>query len=157
METVKTIEGHADYIRCLMVHPILPLIFSSSDDASIRIWNWEDNFNLMSILVEHVHYVMQIRVNPKDLNSFASASLDLTIKVNIITAALLNQAYLFLGLELNQVMIKSSTSVRANYSLIGHESGVNCVDYYKGDKPYIVSGADDSYIIRHCNNNAYIL
>ena len=49
-------------------------------------------------------------------------------------------------------MIKPSTPVRANYSLIGHESGVNCVDYYKGDKPYIVSGADDSYIIRHCNN-----
>lgn len=26
----------------------------------------------------------------------------------------------------------------------GHEKGVNCVDYYTGgDKPYLISGADD--------------
>ena len=31
-----------------------------------------------------------------------------------------------------------------NFTLEGHEKGVNCVDYYcGGDKPYLISGADD--------------
>lgn len=31
-----------------------------------------------------------------------------------------------------------------HYTLEGHERGVNCIDYYpSGDKPYILSGADD--------------
>lgn len=29
----------------------------------------------------------------------------------------------------------------------GHEKGVNCVDYYYGgDKPYLISGADDKLV-----------
>ena len=31
-----------------------------------------------------------------------------------------------------------------NFTLEGHEKGVNTVDYYAGgDKPYLISGADD--------------
>lgn len=34
-----------------------------------------------------------------------------------------------------------------NFTLEGHEKGVNCIDYYNGgDKPYLVSGADDNMI-----------
>ena len=34
-----------------------------------------------------------------------------------------------------------------NFTLEGHEKGVNCVDYYSGgDKPYLVSGADDRLV-----------
>ena len=34
-----------------------------------------------------------------------------------------------------------------NFTLEGHEKGVNCVDYYSGgDKPYLISGADDRLI-----------
>jgi coatomer subunit beta' len=62
MEKVKEFEAHADYIRCLEVHPSLPYVLSS-------------------------------------------------------------------------------------YTLEGHERGVNCVDYYpSGDKPYILSGADDQTV-----------
>lgn len=35
----------------------------------------------MIFLSGHTHYVMQICVNPKDNNTFATASLDKTIKV----------------------------------------------------------------------------
>ena len=35
----------------------------------------------------------------------------------------------------------------ANYTLKGHKNGVNCVDYFKGDKPYLASGADEGAII----------
>lgn len=34
-----------------------------------------------------------------------------------------------------------------NFTLEGHEKGVNCVDYYTGgDKPYLISGADDRLV-----------
>lgn len=34
-----------------------------------------------------------------------------------------------------------------NFTLEGHEKGVNCVDYYHGgDKPYLISGADDRMV-----------
>ena len=68
----------------------------------------------------HGHYVMMVVFNPKDPNTFASASLDRTIK------------------------IWNLGSTTPNYTLNGHEKGVNCVEYYHGgDKPYLVSGADD--------------
>lgn len=68
----------------------------------------------------HNHYVMQLVFNPKDHNTFASASLDHTVKV---------------------WSLGSSTP---NFTLEGHERGVNCVDYYLfGDKPYLASGSDD--------------
>ena len=66
---------------------------------------------------------MQVKFNPKDTNTFASASLDRTIKV--------------WGLN----------SPTPHYTLEGHERGVNCIDYYpSGDKPYILSGADDQLV-----------
>lgn len=41
----------------------------------------------------------------------------------------------------------SLSSPVANYTLEGHQKGVNCVEYYEGgDKPYLVSGADDKLI-----------
>lgn len=71
-----------------------------------------------------MHYVMAISFNPKDGGStFATASLDRTIKV------------------------WSLNSTTCNYTLEGHEKGVNCLDYYCGsDKPYIVSGGDDGMV-----------
>ncbi len=63
---------------------------------------------------------MQLVINPKDNNTFASASLDKTIKV------------------------WSLGSPQANFTLEGHEKGVNCVDYHpSADKPYLASGSDD--------------
>ena len=35
----------------------------------------------LQVFEGHTHYVMQVAINPKDNNQFASASLDKTIKV----------------------------------------------------------------------------
>ncbi|XP_021829141.1 coatomer subunit beta'-2-like [Prunus avium] len=68
----------------------------------------------------HSHYVMQVAFNPKDTDTFASASLDGTIKIWNIG------------------------SPTAEFSLDGHSKGVNCIDYVsRGDKPYLLSGSDD--------------
>lgn len=55
-----------------------------SDDLLIKLWNWERNWACQQVFEGHTHYVMQIVINPKDNNTFASASLDTTVKVRII-------------------------------------------------------------------------
>jgi len=120
MEKVREFEAHQDYIRCVEIHPTLPYILSCSDDMTIKLWDWNLDFDCTQMFEGHAHYVMQVKFNPKDTNTFASASLDRSIKV--------------WGLG----------SPVPHYTLEGHERGVNCIDYYpSGDKPYILSGADD--------------
>lgn len=123
LERVHMFEAHSDYIRSIVVHPTQPFILTSSDDMLIKLWNWEKQWACTQVFEGHTHYVMQIVINPKDNNTFASASLDRTVKV------------WQLG------------SVTPNFTLEGHEKGVNCVDYYHGgDKPYLISGADDRLV-----------
>ncbi|GFQ97770.1 coatomer subunit beta' [Trichonephila clavata] len=123
LERVQSVEAHSDYFRSIAVHPTQPFVLTSSDDMMIKLWNWEKNWTCTQVFEGHTHYVMQIVINPKDNNTFASASLDRTIKVWQL----------------------GSTS--ANFTLEGHEKGINCVDYYHGgDKPYLISGADDRLV-----------
>jgi coatomer subunit beta' len=123
MEKVKEWEAHTDYIRFVEVHPNRSVFLSSSDDMSIKLWDWDKNFDCIQVFEGHSHYVMMVRINPRDTNTFASASLDRTIKVWGLTAN------------------------TPHFSLESHEKGVNCVDYYPGgDKPYLLSGADDHVI-----------
>lgn len=120
LEKVCSFDAHTDYIRSIAVHPTQPLILTCSDDLTIKCWDWEKNWRCVQIFEGHTHYVMHVIFNPKDTNTFASASLDKTIKV------------------------WSLGSTSPNYTLDGHDKGVNCVDYYTGaDKPYLISGADD--------------
>ena len=122
-ERVKMFEAHTDYLRSLAVHPTLPYLLSSSDDMTIKMWNWDQNWVCVQTFEGHNHYVMQVEFNPKDTNTFASASLDRTIKVWGINSA------------------------TPHFSLEGHERGVNCISYFAGgDKPFILTGADDSTI-----------
>jgi len=87
---------------------------------TIKLWDWEKNWQCTRVFEDHGHYVMAVLFNPKDTNTFASASLDRTIKVWHLGAT------------------------RPNFTLTGHEKGVNCLDYFQGgDKPYLISGADD--------------
>lgn len=122
-DKVKTFEAHTDYIRSLAVHPTQPYLLSSSDDMLIKLWDWDKGWSCTQVFEGHSHYVMQVCFNPKDPNTFASASLDRTIKV------------------------WSVGQPTANFTLEGHEKGVNCVDYFTGgDRPYLISGADDKLV-----------
>ncbi|KAJ6801963.1 coatomer subunit beta'-1-like isoform X2 [Iris pallida] len=120
MDKVKVFEAHTDYIRCVAVHPTLPYVLSSSDDMLIKLWDWEKGWICTQIFEGHSHYVMQVTFNPKDTNTFASASLDRTIK------------------------IWNLGSPDPNFTLDAHLKGVNCVDYFTGgDRPYLITGSDD--------------
>ena len=66
---------------------------------------------------------MNIAVNPKDPNTFASSCLDRTIKM------------------------WSLGSPNPNFTMDAHEKGVNYVDFYPGaDRPYLVTASDDKTI-----------
>ena len=123
MDKVKAFEAHTDYIRSIAVHPTAPLLLTSSDDMLIKLWDWEKGWQCTMIFEGHAFYVMQVVFNPKDTNTFASCSLDRTIKVWNLGSPI------------------------PNFTLEGHEKGVNCVDYFSsGDRPYIISGADDKLV-----------
>jgi coatomer subunit beta' len=57
------------------------MLFAFKDDMTIKLWNWEKSWSCQQTFEGHTHYVMQIVINPKDNNTFASASLDRTVKV----------------------------------------------------------------------------
>jgi coatomer subunit beta' len=66
---------------------------------------------------------MNIAVNPKDTNTFASSCLDRTVKM------------------------WSLGSPNANFTMDAHDKGVNCVDFYPGaDRPYLATASDDKTI-----------
>lgn len=78
---------------------------------------------LMQIYEGHTHYIMNIAVNPKDTNTFASSCLDRTVKMWNIG------------------------SPTPNYTMDAHDKGVNYVDFYPGaDKPYLVTTGDDKTV-----------
>ncbi|CAF1960502.1 unnamed protein product [Rotaria magnacalcarata] len=123
LERLHQFEAHSDYIRSIAVHPTQSYILTSSDDMTIKLWDWDAKWALKQTFEGHIHYVMHIAINPKDNNTFASASLDRTVKVWQLGSS------------------------QPNFTLEGHEKGANCVDYYPGgDKPYLVSGGDDRRI-----------
>ena len=53
------------------------------DDMLIKLWDWDKKWTCTQVFEGHTHYVMQIVINPKDNNTFASASLDRTVKVTL--------------------------------------------------------------------------
>ncbi|CAL5199863.1 unnamed protein product [Lathyrus oleraceus] len=120
MEKIIEFEGHKDYIRSLDIHPFLPYVVSASDDQVLKLWNWKKGWSCDETFEGHTHYVMQVAFNPKDPSTFASTSLDGTLKI---------------------WTIDSSTP---NFTFEGHSKGVNCVDYFENnEKQYLLSGSDD--------------
>ena len=81
MEKIVEFEEHKDYIRSLAVHPFLPYVVSASDDQVLKVWNWKEGWSCVENFEGHSHYVMQVAFNPQDPSTFASASLDGTLKV----------------------------------------------------------------------------
>lgn len=123
LEKVKEFEAHSDFVRAIVVHPQESYIITCSDDASIKVWDYEKGFSVFRTMKDHNHFVMDVAINPRDPSKFASASMDKTVKVWNITS-----------------------ESKANFTLTGHTGGVNAVNFYNGDKPFIVSGSDDKTV-----------
>ncbi|TFY80045.1 hypothetical protein EWM64_g3966 [Hericium alpestre] len=122
-EKVVAFEAHPDYIRCLTVHPSASIVLTGSDDMTIKAWDWDKQWKCIQTYEGHTHYIMNIAVNPKDANTFASACLDRTVKIWSLGASV------------------------PNFTMEAHEKGVNYVEFYPGaDKPYLVTTGDDKTV-----------
>lgn len=117
-------EEHKDFVRDLLYLEKMDMMISCSDDKSIIIWELEArDLKKIRQLSEHKHFVMALAKNPKEPHVFASASLDGTLK------------------------LWNVNSTNSHMTLSGHQSGVNCVAFFSGDRALLLSGGDDKSII----------
>ena len=115
----------------------MPWILSTSDDQTIRIWNWQSRTQI-SILTGHCHYVMSADFHPtKDL--IVSASLDQTLR--LWDYSLLRKKYTSsTGTKRNDVVIGNEVELKS--IMEGHDRGVNWCHFHP-TLNLICSGADD--------------
>ncbi|VAI91834.1 unnamed protein product [Triticum turgidum subsp. durum] len=82
MEEIKSFEANDGRdIRSLATSPTRTFLLSASDDHMIKIWDWKDSWKCMRTFLGHGNCVTQVMFDLNDSNSFASASLDHTIKM----------------------------------------------------------------------------
>jgi coatomer subunit beta' len=79
----KSFDAHNSCITTLAVHPTDSFVLSSSDDDDhmIKLWDWNKDWKCTRTFQGHTDRVTQVTYNPKDKDSFASASWDGTVKV----------------------------------------------------------------------------
>jgi coatomer subunit beta' len=89
MEELDMIEAHdSQRIMCLAVNPTHSFVLSASDDHTIKLWDWTNGWQCIRTFEGHDDTVTQLIFDPRNSDSFASASLDQTIKVSF--SSLLN-------------------------------------------------------------------
>ncbi|XP_066339723.1 uncharacterized protein [Miscanthus floridulus] len=120
-EEVTSFDAHDSDITSLAVHPTDPLVLSSSEDRLIKLWDWKKNWECTRTFEGHSDRVTHVNFNPIGTSSFASASLDHTIKV---------------------WNISSPESIITTLS--DHPDGLVCIHSYRSDmKQYLIAGSCD--------------
>lgn len=77
---IKSFVAHDDRITCIVVHNRLPYIASASDDGTIKLWDWENDWLVR--MFDHSNCVKHITFCPSESTTFASACLDGSLKVD---------------------------------------------------------------------------
>ena len=75
-----TLTGHRDTLTSVVFSNVDPLLFSGSEDGSVRVWD-SDQFSLVRVLRGHVGNVACICVEPRREQLLASCSDDCTARV----------------------------------------------------------------------------
>ncbi len=76
-----TLQGHRDVVNSVAFHPIFSSMASGSEDATIKIWDWELG-ELERTLKGHTRAVLDVDFGgPRGGTLLASCSSDLTIKL----------------------------------------------------------------------------
>ncbi|KAI5191950.1 coatomer subunit beta' [Nematocida sp. AWRm77] len=121
LELKCKVQAHKDFIRSVVVHPSLPYIATSSDDTTVKIWDYSKDLAPVRTLEGHTHFVMCAEFSCRDNRVLVSCSMDHDVRVwNIETGKTV-------------AVLKGEKN-----------GGLNTVAYAT-DK-YIVSGGDDGNI-----------
>uniref|UniRef100_A0A453MBQ1 Uncharacterized protein n=3 Tax=Aegilops tauschii subsp. strangulata TaxID=200361 RepID=A0A453MBQ1_AEGTS len=81
MKRVKEFKAHGGWVTSFAVQPTQPFVLSASHDQQIKLWNWEKGWVCIRTFTGHSDWVRQVKFNPHDANTFASASWDGTVKI----------------------------------------------------------------------------
>ncbi|BBG99004.1 Coatomer, beta' subunit [Prunus dulcis] len=108
--------------------------------TSYKLWDWEKDWSCTQIFEGHSHYVMQVAFNPKDTNTFASASLDGTIKIWNIGSP--TAEFTLDGHSKGVWDIETKSCVQ---TLEGHEHNVTAVCVH-AELPIIITVSEDGNI-----------
>ncbi|GAB5373392.1 hypothetical protein AAMO2058_001747300 [Amorphochlora amoebiformis] len=102
-------KGHKSPITCVIFHPVYSQVVTSSEDCTIKIWDYEEG-QLEKTLKGHIDVVQHISFN-QDGSRMASCSADYTIKVWNISAG------------------------QCTKTMRGHDHTVSCVEFTQaGDR-----------------------
>ena len=119
-------QAHNDFIRRVLYNDLTKEIISCSDEKNIIVWEFDEklnSYNNKREWREHSHFVMDMKLNPKEEGYFTSCSMDKTIK------------------------IWNTKSDHSSGTLRGHSAGINCIAFYNQDKYLLLSGSDDFEVI----------
>jgi coatomer subunit beta' len=163
-EKVIAFEAHPDYIRCLIVHPTASIVLTGSDDMTIKAWDWDKQWKniqvcsvlsffpirkfpqAMQIYEGHTHSIMNIAINPKDTNTFASACLDRTVKMWSFAVFHPNLPVIVSGSEDGTVKIWNSNTYRLENTLSYSLERAWCTSLRK-DANEVAVGFDEVIVI----------
>ncbi|VDN24008.1 unnamed protein product [Gongylonema pulchrum] len=139
-QLVKSFEVCELPVRCAKFITRKNWIVTGSDDMHVRVFNY-NTLERVHQFEAHSDYLRSVAIHPTQPFILTSGD-DMLIKLwDWDNKWSLKQT--FEG-KLPPAAFGSST---ANFTLQGHEKGVNCVDYYHGgDKPYLISGSDDRLV-----------
>lgn len=70
---IKIFDAHDKKVESLVIHPTHPYLLSSSN-RTIKLWNWDQGWECTRQFKGHIDNVLQVTINPKEVNTFASVS-----------------------------------------------------------------------------------
>eukprot|EP00010_Vexillifera_abyssalis_P007165 CAMPEP_0201545214 /NCGR_PEP_ID=MMETSP0173_2-20130828/1746_1 /ASSEMBLY_ACC=CAM_ASM_000268 /TAXON_ID=218659 /ORGANISM="Vexillifera sp., Strain DIVA3 564/2" /LENGTH=399 /DNA_ID=CAMNT_0047953551 /DNA_START=84 /DNA_END=1283 /DNA_ORIENTATION=- len=129
---LHTLKGHRSPISALAFHPNFNQIASASEDATIKLWNYESG-DFERTLKGHTNAVQDIQFNPSG-TLLVSCSADLTIKLWDV-----------------------ETTFECIKTFNGHDHNVSSVRFMENDDEVIVSASRDKTIKLWNITNGYCI
>uniref|UniRef100_A0A8D0AGJ3 Beta'-coat protein n=1 Tax=Sander lucioperca TaxID=283035 RepID=A0A8D0AGJ3_SANLU len=134
LDIKRKLTARSDRVKSVDLHPTEPWMVASLYSGTVVVWNHEtqiEAFNHLHRGLICLHYLE---------NNIDILILQCSTKHPLIILLLMK----CINFSLVVWQLGSKTP---NFTLEGHEKGVNCIDYYSGgDKPYLISGADDRLV-----------
>ncbi|PWN32290.1 putative platelet-activating factor acetylhydrolase ib alpha subunit [Meira miltonrushii] len=112
-----TLSGHRSQVSRATFHPVFSQVVSASDDAMIKVWDWETG-DFEKTLKGHTKAVHDVDFDSKG-NLLASCSSDMTIKV-----------------------WDTNDDYKNTKTLFGHDHSVSAVKFMPGDDFLVSAGRD---------------
>uniref|UniRef100_N1R3B6 Coatomer subunit beta'-2 n=1 Tax=Aegilops tauschii TaxID=37682 RepID=N1R3B6_AEGTA len=136
-QQVPSFTAHAGKLTSLAVHPSKPYLMSWSSDE-MNLWDWDKAWECtQTFKCKHSGYICQVMFNPKNSNSFVTASANHMIEICGSTRPSLRN-------PMFGVQVWDFDSPQCKYTLSGHWDRVNCLDFFTHDnQQYLITGSSD--------------